>query len=462
MSWVTPEPTLRDAGHRNVSPSTRLALSAAILLTLPALVIQLAGGTLPAVVAPIVFGCAILGSAFLLGWAAEVLQLDVSQGLALTVLALIAVLPEYAVDFAFAWKAGEDPHQFAPLALANMTGANRLLIGLGWSMVVFLAAWKIARTARREGYEGPLDTDVVLDRPHSIEIAFLGIATLYSLTLPLKSTLTLIDSLVLISVFGVFLYRVAGAPAETPHLFGPAKIVASFAPAARRAAVGAMLAFSAVVIILCAAPFAESLVHLGEEAGVSTFLLVQWVAPLASEAPELLIAGMFAWRLNTGAGFGTLLSSKVNQWTLLVGTLPLVFAISAGALHGLPLDRLQREELFLTAAQSAFAVAVLVNRRISVREALALLVLFLSQFVLSGVLPGGAREMERIILGVVYLVLAFGVLVRQRRALGPVVRDGLVVPVRELYHERADVGVADPPAPDPSAAAESGHHGDRD
>jgi hypothetical protein len=59
-------------------------------------------------------------------------------------------------------------------------------------------------------------------------------------------------------------------------------------------------------------------------------------------------------------------------------------------------------------------------------------------------------------------VLAFGVLVRQRRALGPVVRDGLVVPVRELYHERADVGVADPPAPDPSAAAESGHHGDRD
>ena len=52
--------------------------------------------------APIVFGLAILGSAFLLAWAAEALQLDVSQGLALTVLALIAVLPEYAVDFTFA------------------------------------------------------------------------------------------------------------------------------------------------------------------------------------------------------------------------------------------------------------------------------------------------------------------------------------------------------------------------
>ena len=75
-------------------------------------------------VAPVVFGLAILGSAFLLAWAAEVLQLDVSQGLALTVLALIAVLPEYAVDFTFAWKAGEDPDKFAPLALANMTGAQ--------------------------------------------------------------------------------------------------------------------------------------------------------------------------------------------------------------------------------------------------------------------------------------------------------------------------------------------------
>ena len=38
---------------------------------------------------------------------------------------------------AFAWKAGQDP-EFAPYAVANMTGANRLLIGLGWPAVVFI------------------------------------------------------------------------------------------------------------------------------------------------------------------------------------------------------------------------------------------------------------------------------------------------------------------------------------
>ena len=52
--------------------------------------------------------------------------------LVLKALALIAVLPEYAVDFAFAAKAGQDPEKYAPLALANMTGGNRLLIGVGW------------------------------------------------------------------------------------------------------------------------------------------------------------------------------------------------------------------------------------------------------------------------------------------------------------------------------------------
>src|SRR5215470_12161139 len=381
-----------------------LAMAVAFLATVPALAVRLSGSHPPEYVAPFVFGLAILGSAFLLAWAAEVLQLDVSQGLALTVLALIAVLPEYAVDFAFAWKAGHDPAQYAPLALANMTGSNRLLIGVGWSMVVLLAAWRVTRIARRRGYRGEIDTDVKLERPHAIEISFLAIATIYSLTLPLKRTLTLFDSFVLIGIFVLFFVRISRSPAEEPHLVGPARVIGGLPVTQRRVAVGMLLAYAAGVIFLCAEPFAESLVHLGESAGVDTFLLVQWVAPLASEAPELLVAGLFAWRLQTNAGLGTLLSSKVNQWTLLVGSLPIVYAVSSGTLHGLPLDSLQREELFVTAAQSAFGVAVLANRRLSVKEAYLLFGLFMAQFVLGGILPEHLREWERIGVGIVYLV----------------------------------------------------------
>jgi cation:H+ antiporter len=414
-----------------------LALTLAFALTLPGALSRLSGAGLGDVVAPVVFGCAILGSAFLLAWAAEVLQLDVSQGLALTVLALIAVLPEYAVDFTFAYKAGENPEKFAPLALANMTGGNRLLIGVGWSLVVLLAAWRMKSIARKQGYEGEIDTDVALERPHAIEISFLAIATLYSFTLPFKHTLTIFDSVILIGIFVMFLVRIWRAPSAEPHLVGPARLIGRLPETQRRAVVGALLAYAAGVIFLCAEPFAESLVHLGEQAGISTFLLVQWVAPLASEAPELLVAALFAWRLNTSAGLGTLLSSKVNQWTLLVGSLPIVYAISAGHLTGLPLDSLQREELFLTAAQSVFAIAILANRRMSVREAWTLFGLFISQFVLGAVLPDHLRELERIGVGIVYLVLAAGIMVQQRSYLRPLARDGLVVPVDELFHEEA-------------------------
>ena len=411
-----------------------LAIGSAMSLTLPGIVFRIGGIHPTPWIAAIVYGLAVVGSAFVLAWAAEALQLDVSQGLAMAVLALIAVLPEYAVDFVFTWKAGKDPHEYAPLALANMTGGNRLLIGVGWSMVVLLAAWRMKRIARADGYEGPLDNEVKLGRSHSIEIGFLAVATVYSLTLPLKRTISLFDAVVLVSLFVAYMVRVARAPAEEPHLVGPAELIGSLPRTRRRIVVGALLVFAAGVILLCAEGFAESLVETGSQFGIDKFLLVQWLAPLASEAPELLVAGLFAWRLNTEAGLGALVSSKVNQWTLLVGTLPIVFAISSGTLHGLPLDSLQREELFLTAAQSAFAVAVLANRSISVKEAWALLGLFLSQFVLGAVLPEGVRELERIVVGIVYMILAAGMIYRQRRAVGPLLRDGFRTPVAELVH----------------------------
>ena len=422
----------------------------AVAATLPGLLVRIAGYHPASYAAPCIYGLAILGSAFLLAWAAEALQLDVSQGLALTVLALIAVLPEYAVDFAFTAKAGQDPEQYAPLALANMTGSNRLLIGLGWSMVVLLAAWRMTRIARRRGYRGELDTDTHLERPHAIEISFLALATLYSLTLPLKRTLTLFDSVVLIGIFVAFVIRIGRSPSEEPHLVGPARMIGTLPTTQRRVVVGVLLAYAAVVIFMCAEPFAESLVHLGESAGIDTFLLVQWVAPLASEAPELLVAGLFAWRLQTSAGLGTLLSSKVNQWTLLVGSLPIVFAVSSGALHGLPLDSLQREELFLTAAQSVFAIAVLADRSMSVREAWMLFGLFIGQFILGGVLPHDLAEYERISVGCLYLVLAVVFLVKQRHVLRPLARDGLREPVSELFRENDEPAGELPPwaAPD--------------
>jgi cation:H+ antiporter len=193
-----------------------------------------------------------------------------------------------------------------------------------------------------------------------------------------------------------------------------------------------MFLFSAAVILLCAERFADALVATGQELEISEFLLVQWVAPLASEAPELLVAGLYAWRLNTNAALGTLVSSKVNQWTLLVGTLPIVFALGFGGLHGLPIDPHQREELFLTAAQSFFALAVLVTLSITTREALLLFSLFWAQFVIGAVVPDSFGGLELVGLGVAYLVLGTFVFLRDRAHVGPLIRDGFRTPYRDL------------------------------
>ena len=264
-----------------------------------------------------------------------------------------------------------------------------------------------------------------LARPHAIEIVFLALATLYSLSLPFKHHITLYDAAVLALLYVAYAWRLSRTPAEEPQLIGPAALLGALPAIKRRLAVAAILLYAALAILASAEPFVESLVSAGKQLGISTFLLVQWIAPLASEAPELIVAALFAWQLNTNAGLGTLVSSKVNQWTLLIGTLPLVFVVAGGAHSGLPLDSLQREELFLTAAQSTFAVAVLSSMGISVREAWMLLGLFLSQFVLGAVLTGHLHELERIIVGVIYLVLALIVLIRQRRSLAGLVRDGL-------------------------------------
>jgi cation:H+ antiporter len=432
---------VRDEERRDVHPGRQgLGVGLAIGATMPGILLRIFHPDLPHPLEALVFGLAIVGAAFVLSWAAEVAQLDISAGLAIAVLAFIAVLPEYAVDLVLAYDGGNAFEEFGrrckaandlnesrcSLALANMTGANRLLIGIGWSLVVFIAWY---RTPRRTGSRLQ---EVRLERAHAVEVTFLAIATLYSLTLPLKASITPVDAAVLVAIFVAYTIRISRAPAEEPHLVGPARLIGTFRKRNRRLSVVLMFLFSATVILLVAELFADALVETGREFDISEFLLIQWLAPLASETPELLVAGLYAWRLNTNAGLGTLVSSKVNQWTLLVGTLPIVFGIAASGLHGLPIDPQQREEILITAAQSFFAVAVLMTLSITTREALLLFTLFWAQFIIGALVPESFQLAERVGVSAVYVLLGIAFLVRDRELIVPLVRDGLITPYRHL------------------------------
>ncbi len=343
-----------------------LGLVAASALALQWIVLRLTGAHLMPQWEMVLSGVGIFGAAFLLSWAAEVAQLDIPQSLALAALALIAVLPEYAVDIYFAWVAGKDP-TYTQYATANMTGANRLLIGFGWAAVV-VTYW--LKTRRRA---------VKLEPSHSIEVSYLTVATLYSFLIPLKGTLSLLDTVVLLTIFGFYIVSASRAGMKEPDLGGPSELLGALAPLPRRLATIGLFLFAGLTILLAAEPFAESLLATGRAFGVEEFLLVQWLAPLASESPEFIVAILFALRANPGASIGTLVSSKVNQWTLLIGMLPLAYSISAGQVGVMSLDARQVEEVLLTAAQSLFAVAVIANLSFSLGEATLLALLFGTQ-----------------------------------------------------------------------------------
>ncbi|HEX2358054.1 MAG TPA: sodium:proton exchanger [Micromonosporaceae bacterium] len=419
-----------DARRRLPPPLGILAVGVMV----PGVASSMSGAAPAAPLAAAMYGLAIVGAAFLLAWAAEAAQVDISAGLAIAVLALIAVLPEYAVDLVFTWRSGVAAAAYGPgcrapgeatsacsLALANMTGANRILVGVGWALVV-LIAW---RRARARGVPAAEASTIRLGRPDAVPLAFLAVASVYCLLLPFKRTLTLADAAILLAVFGAYTWRISRAPAGKPDLLGPSAWVGALPRRRRRLTVIGMFAVAGAVIVLTVERFAEALLDTGAELGISEFFLVQWLAPLASEAPELLVAGLYAWRLHTREALGALVSSKVNQWTLLVGTLPVVFAVSSGGLSGLPIDQVQREELLLTAAQSLLAVALLIERTLTVRAAALLLGLFFAQFVVGALVPDDLRVGERLGLSAVYLLLAAVALVRSRAAVGPLLRDGL-------------------------------------
>ena len=390
--------------------SVKLRLIAAILLPLQWIGIRLFGVHLPPQWEVVGAGLAIFGAAFLLSWAAEVAQVDIPQALALAFLALVAVLPEYAVDVYFAWSAGKDPTYIA-YATANMTGGNRLLIGVGWASVV-VAFW--FKTRHRQ---------VVLDRSRYIEILHLVLATTYSFIIPLKGTLSALDSFILVAIFVSYMISASKAQVVEPELDGGVgELLIQMRPNYRRLATIAMFVYAGFGIFLAAKPFAEGLLATGRIFAIEEFLLVQWLAPLASESPEFIVAIVFALRGNPGASMGTLLSSKVNQWTLLIGTLPLAYNLSAGHLGAMHLDARQTEEIFLTAAQSLFAIAVLANLSFSLVEAGLIFVLFVTQLFFTD-------PISRHLYAIGYIVLAAAWFIVSRSS-----RQGLAAMVVERWN----------------------------
>ena len=379
--------------------SRRLWTTIIVLLLLgsPGALVRLSGVDVDPIIAAAVYGVGIVAGAFLLSWAAEVAAMDVSASLAIAVLALIAVLPEYSIEAVLAWDAGSSFNTATGAVTdetsrvaANVTGSNRLLIGLGWSVVILIYWMKRKRVLDMRGKMG-------------LEITMLTIATLVTLLIFFMQQVHLLLAVGLIGLYVAYLWISSTREVEEPELIGAAALIGSLPVKIRRAIVVFLFVFAAGVILIAAEPFVDSLVETGESLGIDEFLLIQWGAPLASESPEVIVAALFTLRANPVAGLTALISSSVNQLTLLVGSMVVIFSAAAGEVLSFPLDERQTIEFLLTTSVSAAALILIARRVISWNAGAILLVLFIAHLLFTD-------QEARLRFSFVYFGIALGII----------------------------------------------------
>ena len=326
----------------------------------------------------------ILFSAFLVAWGAEAAQFLISQGLALAILAWLQTLPEFAVEAVIAWEAGKDPER-AHLAIANLTGAIRLLLGLGWPMIYFVFAFS-ARGQRKTGDRLPA---IRLEREHAVEVVGLVPPLLYFLIIIWRQRITWVDAVVLIGLYVVYLWILTRNPPKAAESLADAPAVSRWAyrqPGWRRqAAIGGLFALGGTLLYVTAHPFLTSMIALAGLIGISQFFLVQWVAPFLSEFPEFVSTFTWARRVTQAPmALMNIVSSNINQWTILAAMIPLVYGFSHQHHYGtwadFPFDPGQRIEIVLTLLQTALGIMVLANMEFDWLDATALFALWAVQF----------------------------------------------------------------------------------
>jgi cation:H+ antiporter len=315
----------------------------------------------------------VLLASLMIAWGAESAQFFMAQGFALVILAWMQTLPEFAVEAVLAW------HGHNELLIANLTGAIRLLTGVGWPMIYATAAFSFRRK-----YGKPLN-EIRLEKDNSATLIAVLFCLAYVGVVAWKGSLGLVDAGVLLTIYACYLLLLRKLPAEGHEDIAeleriPRAIVTAKRPV-RIFAIAALFLGGGALISAVANPFVGSMMAISATFGISQFLFIQWVAPFVSEFPEGVSA--FYWaRAITDAPMAlmNLVSSNITQWALLSALLPVVLSLGLRHPVAIVFDHQQKVELLMTLGQSLLGVIFLINMQLAWWEATGIFVLWVIQF----------------------------------------------------------------------------------
>jgi len=318
---------------------------------------------------------AVIVSALIISWTAEAAEFSMSQGLAVAIVALLQVVPEFMVEAVIAWKQDVD------LMMANFTGSNRLLMGVGWPLI-FVTADVYTRIKTGERLK-----HIDLRPENIVEVGALFLGSVYFIVVLIKKDLQVYDGIFLGILFLAYLYFLQILPEESEEkkedlMPMPKYLVDISSSMAKGAVLTGLFLIGGITMYAVADPFFVSMKEVAALLGVSAFVFVQWVAPFLSEFPEKVTAFYWARTIKLAPmALLNMISSKVNQWTLLVSMIPVVYSFSKGMISTIPLDWHHREEILLSMMMTFYGCAILAKLRFTLSNAITLFLLWLAQFI---------------------------------------------------------------------------------
>ena len=384
----------------SVDRSWRRQLFTAVGCAAFGVLVHRASPILPVELTTVGLAIGLIAASFLLAWAADAGEAVFSGGLILTVIALVAVLPEFIIETRFAYI------QETELVTANLTGATRLLLTGATALPLV-----VGYLARRRGQAA---ARFQLAGTRRLELGVLLVASIFAIQIVARGTLTVADSVVLVALYLLYARRVRGTPEEEPAVIGVPAGLLSLPPQFRRPTIAALIVVAAAVVITIANPFADALLETGTSFGLDPYFLIQSVVPIATETPEFVIVAVLVANRRPAQGLALFLASSVSQWTLGMGALPIAYLAGGGG-TSMPLEGRELVELALTVALTFFAVAALALLKPDRVDAAIVVGVMALQFIYP-------TTFVRVAATFVLLVFAIDLMFDRRRAVRPLYR----------------------------------------
>ncbi len=297
---------------------------------------------------------------------AEGLQYHYSDTLIAGFIALLQTLPEYAFIIILTLAGHFD------YALMSIVGANILLVALGFPVIVFIGYISKVRGIRK-------DKSLDLLRENSVESIFLAISGVYMVYLGLKGDIDIVDGVVLLIVFVVYMFIITHLPPEVEEE-EPKKLARFFAERKKIGLVAIIV--GAIVIWYSAEVFTEGILEFSKQYVGSAIILVTVLMPLVSEFPEKLTAYIGAARNEDMArlGVANFMSSRINNGTLLFSSMMLTLYLAHGgtvvSLHTADFPMLPKL-MIMAGILSLLGALTTIDRRITVMESIALFLVYI-------------------------------------------------------------------------------------